>query len=252
MQTSVFVSSREFRKVCVVANRSYAFFGALTSVDALFYLGGRKMLKRVFAMLLAFTVLFMLGGCDCKHEWNEASCTEPKTCELCGETEGEPIGHRYSDGYCLECGAEDPSYINLNMIGFQRTYNMNKWLPITGYDPLKNIVFTTVADIENYAGRIFSNGYVYLDWRNSEGVPKNAGSEPIAYTCTDNNNILLSNGCSYNITDRVVVGNAVVIKTMYYRTNKSDIELWFVPYDMIDWSKGTYRNENNRICYTIK
>ena len=151
------------------------------------------MLKRVFAMLLAFTVLFMLGGCDCKHEWNEASCTEPKTCELCGETEGEPIGHRYneasctepktcelcgetegepighrySDGYCLECGAEDPSYINLNMIGFQRTYNMNKWLPITGYDPLKNIVFTTVADIEDYAGRIFSNGYVYLDLQHS-------------------------------------------------------------------------------------
>ena len=29
----------------------------------------------------------------CSHEWNDATCTEPKTCSKCGETEGEPLGH---------------------------------------------------------------------------------------------------------------------------------------------------------------
>lgn len=209
------------------------------------------MLKKIIVTLLVFAALFTFVGCGCEHEWNEASCTEPKTCRICGITEGEPIGHNYIDGYCLECGAEDPDYVDLYTIGFQKTYNMNKWLSITGYNSSKNIVYTTVEDIDDFADRIFSNGYVYYDWRSSDGIPKNAGVEPVAYTCTDNNNILLSNGYSYNITDRTIIGNSVVIKTMYYRTNKSDVELWFVPYDMIDWSKGTYRDEKNHICYTL-
>lgn len=28
-----------------------------------------------------------------QHEWVEATCTEPRTCAECGETEGEPLGH---------------------------------------------------------------------------------------------------------------------------------------------------------------
>ena len=30
---------------------------------------------------------------SCEHSWLDATCTEPKTCELCGETEGEALGH---------------------------------------------------------------------------------------------------------------------------------------------------------------
>ena len=29
------------------------------------------------------------------HSWTDASCTAPKTCEICGVTEGESIGHQY-------------------------------------------------------------------------------------------------------------------------------------------------------------
>lgn len=209
-------------------------------------------MKKIVTLLLTLIISITFAGCTCKHEWSEATCTEPKICSLCGITEGTATGHNYVNGYCTECGAEDPNYVNPNMIGFQKNYNMNKWLEIKGYDQSNNTVFTTVAGIEEYACRIFSNGYVYFDWRDSDGIPNNSGSEPVAYTCTDNNNILLSNGCSYNITDRVVIGNTVIIKTKYYRIGKSDMELWFVPYDMIDWSKGTYKNEKNRICYTLK
>ena len=36
------------------------------------------------------------------HTWNEATCTKPKTCSVCGETEGEPLGHEWIDATCTE------------------------------------------------------------------------------------------------------------------------------------------------------
>ena len=55
-------------------------------------------------------ILDMLpGGDEHVHEFGEATCTAPKTCE-CGETEGEPLGHNYVDGTC-SCGATDPNYV---------------------------------------------------------------------------------------------------------------------------------------------
>lgn len=32
-----------------------------------------------------------------EHEWIEATCTEPKTCEICGETEGKALGHDWME-----------------------------------------------------------------------------------------------------------------------------------------------------------
>ena len=55
-------------------------------------------------------ILDMLpGGDEHVHEFGEATCTAPKTCE-CGATEGEALGHNYVDGKCA-CGAEDPNYV---------------------------------------------------------------------------------------------------------------------------------------------
>ena len=34
-----------------------------------------------------------MTGCGCKHEWVDATCTAPKTCSKCQETEGEALGH---------------------------------------------------------------------------------------------------------------------------------------------------------------
>lgn len=44
------------------------------------------------------------------HFYQDATCTQPKTCKLCGATTGEPLGHRLQDAtceapsYCLTCG----------------------------------------------------------------------------------------------------------------------------------------------------
>lgn len=43
------------------------------------------------------------------HEYSGASCLEAPTCS-CGETDGYALGHSYSDGRCIRCGAADPDY----------------------------------------------------------------------------------------------------------------------------------------------
>ena len=41
----------------------------------------------------------------CPHAWVDASCTAPKTCSLCNETEGYPVHTLGADGKCTKCGA---------------------------------------------------------------------------------------------------------------------------------------------------
>ena len=57
-------------------------------------------LRRMFTAILALALLLTLAGCQCKHEWVEADCGNPKTCAKCGETEGEPLGHDWKDATC--------------------------------------------------------------------------------------------------------------------------------------------------------
>ena len=52
------------------------------------------MKKRTLAIFLGLLLVFCLSSCACQHEWKEATCTEPKTCTKCGETEGEALGHK--------------------------------------------------------------------------------------------------------------------------------------------------------------
>ena len=73
------------------------------------------MKKKATSLLLATVVLFTVSACNsttltnppgqsgdqsqtnstqaCVHVWEAASCTKPKTCSLCGETDGNPLGH---------------------------------------------------------------------------------------------------------------------------------------------------------------
>ena len=43
----------------------------------------------------------------CEHTWADATCTAPKTCSVCGATEGSALGHAFDndqDGTCNRCG----------------------------------------------------------------------------------------------------------------------------------------------------
>ena len=52
------------------------------------------------------------------HTWVDATCTAPKTCSDCGETEGEALGHAYFYNVCLTCGEANPHFIyNFTTVG---------------------------------------------------------------------------------------------------------------------------------------
>ena len=99
-----------------------------------------KIIKRYFLIPIFIFVFFFLAGCNkddftcmhcgetiteetkycpycgeeilnssdnnieqCSHNWISASCTSPKTCSLCGETEGKALGHTTTTGVCERC-----------------------------------------------------------------------------------------------------------------------------------------------------
>lgn len=41
----------------------------------------------------------------CEHEWVDATCELPRTCDKCGKTKGDPLGHDFIAGVCYRCGA---------------------------------------------------------------------------------------------------------------------------------------------------
>lgn len=81
--------------------------------------------KKVLFLAIAVCCLFMMSSCDfisdlfggfgkeeCEHEWQDATCTAPKTCKLCGNTKGDALGHSGGTAtcagaaICTECGEE--------------------------------------------------------------------------------------------------------------------------------------------------
>ena len=57
-----------------------------------------------------------------EHQWIDATCTEPKTCSICGITEGEPLGHDFAPATvdsakkCKICGVEEGEPVKVTII----------------------------------------------------------------------------------------------------------------------------------------
>lgn len=71
------------------------------------------MRKRIYTVLLMLSLIMIMSGCCISHDWQEATCTEPRTCSKCGQTEGEALGHTWVEATCTEpktcsvCGATE-------------------------------------------------------------------------------------------------------------------------------------------------
>lgn len=60
------------------------------------------MKRKLLVPVLALLCVFALAGCCFHSEWSEATCTNPKTCVKCGETEGEALDHSWVDASCTD------------------------------------------------------------------------------------------------------------------------------------------------------
>lgn len=62
----------------------------------------KKEMQKWLCGMSALAVCMMLTGCGHEHTWAEATCTTPKTCTECGETEGEVLEHTWVEATCAE------------------------------------------------------------------------------------------------------------------------------------------------------
>ena len=80
----------------------------------------RKILNFIIGILIILSLFVQLSGCgnkettekieedskECDHEWLDATCFLPKTCNKCGNTIGEALGHSTDRGTCSRCGTK--------------------------------------------------------------------------------------------------------------------------------------------------
>ena len=59
-------------------------------------------MKKFISVAFAIVIAAMLTTCMHTHTWEDATCTAPKTCSECGETEGEPLDHTWQEATCTE------------------------------------------------------------------------------------------------------------------------------------------------------
>lgn len=57
-------------------------------------------MKKILMSVTIMIVLVLLPGCCVRHEWQEATCINPKTCEKCGKTEGTTLNHKWKEATC--------------------------------------------------------------------------------------------------------------------------------------------------------
>ena len=214
----------------------------------------KTMLKKAVVCLLVLVVLgcFFLNR-GCQHEWSEATCEKAKTCLRCGEKTGSPLGHYYYEGNCVRCNINDPNYVDLNRLGFQTSYGMNEWMQICAYDFGEGTV-TWETHGQSW-DQSFDQDFLYT------GSAKNGGEFETYYQNSNgvmSCNIVTNDKMEYNyygtnlwvIYDRVVYLNKYVV----LKTRMDTSEKWFIPMDMIDWSRDLvqdpYTNTGKRYLRT--
>ncbi|MBQ7415793.1 MAG: starch-binding protein, partial [Oscillospiraceae bacterium] len=87
------------------------------------------------------------------HSWTDATCTAPKTCSICGATEGEALGHEaytyaYADGVhtltCTKCGEATTMTASDS-----KQFKINSAAPVLSDDIVLKYRVTVPAGFEN-------------------------------------------------------------------------------------------------------
>lgn len=133
-------------------------------------------MKKILCILLALTLIFTLASCEESkggegggggeehtHTWIEATCTAPKTCSTCGETEGEALGHDMQPAtgdqpaMCSRCGyvdmasAENANVVASGTCGENLTWSLTDTglLTFSGTGPMEDYHNPLVMDDSN-------------------------------------------------------------------------------------------------------
>lgn len=125
-------------------------------------------------LVIMLLLAMLLSGCCLNHSWEEATCTQPKTCSKCGETEGEPLGHSWKEAtywepeVCTVCNATQgqpvENYFDANHIIYKTGLSDTKTMAIE-YNKVIDDYISDVAEVTftNYSvERSAKSGYVKI------------------------------------------------------------------------------------------
>ena len=62
----------------------------------------KRFIGFLFVLASLIAVLCFSSCGECEHKWQAATCTKPKTCSLCGATEGNALGHKWQEATCTQ------------------------------------------------------------------------------------------------------------------------------------------------------
>lgn len=71
------------------------------------------MKRHIYILILGMLCILILTGCQCRHDWLDANCTDAEACSLCGVRQGSPLGHTWRVADCVTpktcetCGATE-------------------------------------------------------------------------------------------------------------------------------------------------
>ena len=128
----------------------------------------KRILTLVLSLLMVLCITLGFTACElfdsgCNHQWEDATCTEAKTCSICGETDGNALGHTVVKDEakaptCTEAGLTEGSHCSVCNTVIQKQDTVNA----TGhkYSPV-----VTDPDCENwgYTTYVCECGHSYVD-----------------------------------------------------------------------------------------
>ena len=158
------------------------------------------MKQKITSLLLTVLLLFTISACNngntqqidtsisttCSHSWQPATCTAPKTCNLCNITEGNELGHTTQTGTCTRC--------NINFGKWQKKYYVDEFgLPTdTPYITNKNYLVGTFSNSATSNSTLYA--YFLIDKNDIAIVLLEYGSHKVKSYSKDAYKIIMLDG----------------------------------------------------------
>ncbi len=171
------------------------------------------------------------------HDFEKATCISSKRCKICDTTQGEPYGHDYVAGVCFRCNERQTGYFFADEYGFLSEQDMGRWIEITGYSFSNGYVEYDESIHSSVHGNQramkFLNG-VAFEYDTSELIPSPYHSDTAHYYTVSNDMVIVGDDeISIEIIERVVLGERLVLKTIWNGSSEN----WFILEEMIDWDR---------------
>lgn len=141
-----------------------------------------KSIKKGIAVSAAMVLSgVLLTGCCLRHDWQEATCTAPKTCSVCGATEGELAGHVFDgNDSCVVCHLRK---IELTWENVEDYLNVSCSTSSDGANYRVTVTITPVSD-----GYTFQDAQIHIGMnlqRYSSGQYELLGDTPLDFNFND-------------------------------------------------------------------